>query len=115
MRGARPGLTNSLTGVSEALLDSVPMVVLVGDVANGAPCTRHFRSTAIDNIDVLRPVTKEVFAVQHVTEIPVLFTRLFSSPRPVSPGRSAWCVPWNLLSKRPGFSRGRSACSSAVG
>src|SRR5437588_6187315 len=30
-----PGLTNSLSGIGEALLDSVPMVVIVGDVARG--------------------------------------------------------------------------------
>src|SRR5438874_1335416 len=30
-----PGLTNSLTGIGEALLDSVPMVCIVGDIANG--------------------------------------------------------------------------------
>src|SRR5262249_59786794 len=30
-----PGLTNSLTGIGEALLDSIPMVCIVGDVANG--------------------------------------------------------------------------------
>src|SRR6185436_12248470 len=31
-----PGLTNSLSGIGEALLDSVPLVCIVGDVANGA-------------------------------------------------------------------------------
>ena len=30
-----PGLTNSLTGIGEALLDSMPMVCIVGDVARG--------------------------------------------------------------------------------
>ena len=30
-----PGLTNSLTGIGEALLDSIPLVCIVGDVARG--------------------------------------------------------------------------------
>src|SRR5436305_2285909 len=64
-----PGLTNSLSGIGEALLDSVPLVCIVGDVANGAK-SRPFQVHCLDQAALLRPVTKQVFAAQHVGEIP---------------------------------------------
>ena len=64
-----PGLTNSLSGLGEALLDSVPIVAIVGDVGNGAH-GRAFQVHCLDNVALLRPVTKCVIAVRTVGEIP---------------------------------------------
>src|SRR6476661_8684327 len=49
-----PGLTNSLSGLGEALLDSSPVVAIVGDVANGAHA-RPFQVHCLDNAALLRP------------------------------------------------------------
>src|SRR5947208_1739596 len=64
-----PGLTNALSNLGEALLDSVPVVCIVGDVGNGAH-QHAFQVHALDNAALLRPVTKEVFAVQRADAIP---------------------------------------------
>src|SRR5437588_5792805 len=58
-----PGLTNSLSNLGEALLDSIPVVCIVGDVANGDHF-RPFQVHSLDNAALLRPVTKHVFVVQ---------------------------------------------------
>src|SRR5262249_15219323 len=49
-----PGLTNSLSGLGEALLDSIPIVCIVGDVANGAR-NRAFQVHSLDQAALLRP------------------------------------------------------------
>src|SRR5262249_4850637 len=57
-----PGLTNALSGIGEALLDSVPLVCIVGDVANGDHY-RPFQVHELRHADLLRPVTKAVYSV----------------------------------------------------
>ena len=64
-----PGVTNALTGLGEALLDSVPMVCIVGDVARGDKY-HPFQVHELPQVGLLQPVTKGVFAVTHVGEIP---------------------------------------------
>src|SRR5437879_13905234 len=69
-----PGVTNCLTGVGEALLDSVPVVAIVGDVACGAKY-RPFQVHELPQAELLKPVTKGVFCVQHQAEIPDLIRK----------------------------------------
>jgi acetolactate synthase I/II/III large subunit len=64
-----PGLTNSLTGIGEALLDSIPLVCIVGDVARGDKY-RPFQVHELPQVGLLQQVTKEVFTANHVGEIP---------------------------------------------
>lgn len=91
-----PGLTNCLTNLGEALLDSVPVVCIVGDVANGAQ-QRPFQVHCLDNAALLRPVTKHVFAVQRATEIPQSVRMAFQLASSGEPGPVAVLVPYNLL------------------
>src|SRR5438046_9499257 len=53
-----PGVTNSLTGIGEALLDSIPMVCIVGDVANGAKY-RPYQVHSLPHVGLLQQVTKD--------------------------------------------------------
>src|SRR5438132_104827 len=63
-----PGVTNALTGIAEALLDSVPLVCIVGDVANGDK-HRPFQVHGLPQAGLLRNVTKEVIEVGHARDI----------------------------------------------
>src|SRR5207247_4281124 len=63
-----PGVTNALTGIGEALLDSIPMVCIVCDVACGEKA-HAFQVHELPNVALLQPVTKEVFAVKAVADI----------------------------------------------
>ena len=91
-----PGLTNALTGIGEALLDSVPLVVIVGDVANGER-HRPFQVHSIDNIALLQPVSKHVLPVQHVSEIPQAVRQAFQLACAGEPGPVGVVIPYNLL------------------
>ena len=50
-----PGLCNALCGLGEALLDSVPIVCIAGDVSN-SPKARPFQVHSLPNAELLKPV-----------------------------------------------------------
>src|SRR5205814_1903654 len=77
-------LTNSLTGIGEALLDSVPIVGLVTDVdrRHGAP---SFQVHSTPNAPVLRPLCKAVLEVKHPAQIPFLIHDAFRIARSAAP------------------------------
>src|SRR5919202_63435 len=90
-----PGVTNALTGIGEALLDSVPMVCVVGDVARGAKY-RPFQVHDLPGADLLRPVTKGVIEVAHVAEVPGAVRQAFQLAQCGEPGPVAVLDPYNL-------------------
>jgi acetolactate synthase-1/2/3 large subunit len=91
-----PGVTHSLSGIGEALLDSVPMVCIVGDVARGDKY-KYFQVHDLPQVGLLRQVTKEVIEVTAVTGIPEAIQRAFWVAKNGEPGPVAVVVPYNLL------------------
>jgi len=91
-----PGLTNSLTGIGEALLDSIPMVCIVGDVARGEKY-RPFQVHELPMEQLLKPVTKEVISVSTLDEIPTAIRKAFNKAKEGEPGPVGVLVPYNLL------------------
>ena len=93
-----PGMTNSLTGIGEALLDSVPIVGLVTDVDRrpGAPA---FQVHSTPNAAVLRPICKAVLEVRHQAQIPFLIHDAFRIAREGEPGPVAVVLPFNYLTE----------------
>src|SRR5262249_27384668 len=91
-----PGLTNAMTGIGEALLDSVPIVALVTDVdrSPGAPA---FQVHSLANAAILRPVTKGVLEVRHQGQIPGAIQQAFRIARAGEPGPVAVVLPYDLL------------------
>ncbi len=91
-----PGVTNSLSGLGEALLDSVPVVAVVGDVANGDKY-RPFQVHALPQVGLLQQVTKGVFPVNTAADIPGAVDAAFRLALCGEPGPAAVVVPYNLL------------------
>ena len=91
-----PGLTNALTGLGEALLDSSPIVALVGDVANGDKY-RPFQVHSLDQVALLRPVCKCVYPVTNIQQIAATVRQAFRDAAAGEPGPVAVVVPYNLL------------------
>jgi acetolactate synthase-1/2/3 large subunit len=91
-----PGVTNSLTGLGEALLDSSPVVAIVGDVANGEKA-KPFQVHALDQVALLRPVCKCVYPVQTVGQIAAAVRQAFVTAMQGEPGPVAVVVPYNLF------------------
>src|SRR5205823_4586667 len=88
-----PGITNALTGIGEALLDSVPLVVIAGDVARGEKY-RCFQVHELANAALLKPVTKAVIEVGHVAQIPNAVRQAFQIAVDGEPGPVAVVVPY---------------------
>jgi acetolactate synthase-1/2/3 large subunit len=91
-----PGVTNALSGIGEALLDSIPMVCVVGDIANGEKA-HAFQVHGLPQAGLLRNVTKSVIEVQHGSEIALAVRQAFCLACGGEPGPVAVVVPWNLL------------------
>jgi acetolactate synthase-1/2/3 large subunit len=91
-----PGATNALTGLGEALLDSVPVVALVGDVGNG-PHARPFQVHSLNQVELLKPVCKCVYPVCDVKQILPAVRQAFRTAAEGEPGPVAVVIPYNLL------------------
>jgi acetolactate synthase-1/2/3 large subunit len=91
-----PGVTNSLTGIGEALLDSIPLVCIVGDVACGEKY-RPFQVHSLPQAALLQPVTKSVIEVRAACDIPPAVRQAFQQSLCGEPGPVAVVVPYNLL------------------
>ncbi len=89
-------MTNALTGIGEALLDSVPMVCIVGDVARGDKY-KPFQLHEIPQLGLIQQLTKGVFTAECVTDIPGAVRQAFQLAMAGEPGPTAVVVPYNLL------------------
>lgn len=63
-----PGATNAITGIATAYMDSVPLIVISGQVPHDVIGTDAFQET--DMIGVSRPVVKHSYMVQEAKQIP---------------------------------------------
>ena len=87
---AGPGATNALTGVAECWADSVPILLLAGQVNSDALDRECGNYHEIDLEGIFRPVTKWCGTVRRVDQIPAMVGRAFQAmtwgrPRPVGP------------------------------
>lgn len=96
------GVTNSLTGLGEALLDSVPLVAIVGDVG----CGDHgmpFQVHSLNQVALLQPVTKCVYRPGSIHEIPSAIQQAFAVARSGEPGPTAVVIPYNFFLEAADF------------
>jgi acetolactate synthase I/II/III large subunit len=63
-----PGATNAITGIATAYMDSIPMIIISGQVPNELIGTDAFQET--DMVGVSRPMVKHSFMVKNCAEIP---------------------------------------------
>src|SRR5438105_2724341 len=91
-----PGVTNALTGLGEALLDSSPVVAIVGDVSNGDHA-KPFQVHSLCQVDLLKPVCKCVYRVERVEQIPATVRQAFRDAVAGEPGPVAVVIPYNLF------------------
>lgn len=93
-----PGITNALTGIGEALYDSVPIVGIVTDVDRrpGAPVGQVH---GLANSAILRPVCKAVLEVRHPGQIAAAIQQAFAIARCGEPGPAVVVVPYVFYSQ----------------
>ncbi|MFN7973225.1 MAG: thiamine pyrophosphate-binding protein [Acidobacteriota bacterium] len=85
------GVTHCLSGVGEALMDNVPMVVLTCGIRRDTG--KAFQLHDVDQLAVLRPLTKGAWRPEHPDEIYPMLRRAFALARAGSPGPVAVEIP----------------------
>ncbi len=70
-----PGATNAITGIATAYMDSIPMVVLSGQVASDKIGEDAFQET--DMVGISRPIVKHSFLVKRAQDIPEVIKKAF--------------------------------------
>ena len=79
-----PGATNLVTGIADAMLDSVPMVAITGQVPRRMIGTDAFQETP--TIEITRPITKHNYLVMDVKDIPRIVSEAFYLAKSGRPG-----------------------------
>ncbi len=91
-----PGLTNAMTGIGEALYDSIPIVGIVTDVIRG-PNAKIGQVHGLNNAALLRPICKMVIEIQHPSQIPPAIFQAYRVAVSGEPGPVGVVVPFNFL------------------
>lgn len=79
-----PGATNLVTGIADAMLDSIPLVCITGQVHKNYLGTDAFQETDIIGITI--PITKWNYQVTSADEIPAIMAKAFHIARSGRPG-----------------------------
>ena len=89
-----PGATNAVTGIATAYMDSIPMVVLAGQVASDMVGTDAFQET--DMIGISRPIVKHSFIIKDPAEIPETIKKAFYIAESGRPGPVVIDIPKDM-------------------
>ncbi len=89
-----PGATNTITGIATAYMDSIPMVIITGNVASDMIGDDAFQET--DMVGVSRPIVKHSFLVKHPSEIPVAIKKAFYLATSGRPGPVVVDIPKDM-------------------
>ena len=91
-----PGATNAITGIATAFMDSIPMIVISGQVAKHLIGTDAFQET--DMIGISRPIVKHSFSVESAEDIPEVVKQAFYIATSGRPGPVVIDVPKDTTS-----------------
>jgi len=96
-----PGATNTVTAIATAFMDSVPMVVIAGQVPSSLIGEDAFQET--DMVGVSRPIVKHSFQVRHASEIPSIVKKAFYIAQSGRPGPVVIDVPKDMTAPNEKF------------
>ena len=89
-----PGATNAITGIATAYMDSIPMVILSGQVPSNMVGTDAFQET--DMVGISRPIVKHSFIIKHPSEIPEVIKKAFYLAQSGRPGPVVVDIPKDM-------------------
>ncbi|MDA0273216.1 MAG: acetolactate synthase 3 large subunit, partial [Proteobacteria bacterium] len=96
-----PGATNAITGIATAYMDSIPMVVISGQVATHLIGTDSFQET--DMVGISRPIVKHSFLLKSATEIPMAIKKAFYLATSGRPGPVVVDIPKDVTNPTDKF------------
>ena len=97
-----PGVTNALTGIATAYSDSIPMVVISGQVGNSLIGTDAFQE--VDTVGITRPCVKHNFLVTNVNELAETIKKAFQIAASGRPGPVVVDIPKDVTQAMAKFS-----------
>ncbi len=90
-----PGATNTVTGIADAYMDSVPIVVFTGQVATHLIGNDAFQEA--DIVGITRPITKHNFLVRDVNELATIIKKAFFIASTGRPGPVLVDLPKDVI------------------
>jgi acetolactate synthase-1/2/3 large subunit len=96
-----PGATNTVTGIADALMDSVPIVVFSGQVALKLIGNDAFQEA--DSVGITRPITKHNYLVRDVTELARTIKEAFYIATTGRPGPVLVDLPKDVMAQKTAF------------
>jgi acetolactate synthase-1/2/3 large subunit len=92
-----PGATNMATGLACAIMDSVPLVAITGQVARDAIGKDAFQETDVTGVTL--PITKHNYLVMHASEIPQIINEACYIARSGRPGPVLVDIPKDVFNE----------------
>ena len=96
-----PGVTNAVTGIATAYMDSIPMVIITGQVPTPAIGLDAFQEC--DTVGITRPIVKHNFLVKDVRELALTLKKAFHIARTGRPGPVVVDIPKDVSLKTAPF------------
>ncbi len=96
-----PGVTNAITGIATAYMDSIPMVIITGQVPTPAIGLDAFQEC--DTVGITRPIVKHNFLVKDVRDLAQTMKKAFHIARTGRPGPVVVDVPKDVSLKTCAF------------
>jgi len=96
-----PGVTNAVTGIATAYMDSVPLVVITGQVPTAYIGQDAFQEA--DTVGITRPCVKHNFLVKDVNDLAVTIKKAFYLARTGRPGPVLVDIPKDITAQKAEF------------
>lgn len=96
-----PGVTNAVTGIATACTDSIPMVIISGNVPTYAIGEDAFQEA--DSVGITRPVIKHNFLVKDVKDLPLVLKKAFHIAQTGRPGPVLIDIPKDVSAAKGAF------------
>ncbi|MBI4193805.1 MAG: acetolactate synthase 3 large subunit, partial [Betaproteobacteria bacterium] len=96
-----PGVTNAVTGIATAYMDSIPLVIVTGQVPTHAIGQDAFQEC--DTVGITRPCVKHNFLVKDVRDIAVTMKKAFYIAATGRPGPVVVDIPKDITIQKAGF------------
>ena len=97
-----PGVTNAVTGIATAYMDSIPLVIIRGQVPTAAIRQDPFQE--VDTVGITRPCVKHNFLVKDITELAATIKKAFFIASSGRPGPVLVDIPKDVTQQKTHFS-----------
>ena len=96
-----PGATNAVTGIATAYMDSIPMIVITGQVPKHLIGNDAFQE--VDSVGITRPIVKHNFLINDVNDIAETFKKAFYVATTGRPGPVVIDIPKDITAEKVAF------------